>query len=273
MNPATTVLSILVCGMVLVVPKKYFVLPFILAACMVPMNQRIIVAGLDFTVLRFCVLAGFTRLAIRGETRRIRWNTFDKLILFWSIAGFIVYVMQWRDMRAVIYKCGVMFDCLGMYYLFRQCIRRWDDVVHVVKYFAFFAVISMVLILAERASESSFYAIFGPVGAQFHRGRFRCAGPFPHYIMMGVFWASLLPLFYAQIKAGLSKRFYWLAIVSALVCVCLSASSTPLMSVLAMGAFSMLYRYRRYGKQMFLGVCVALGMLHFVMKAPVWHLM
>jgi hypothetical protein len=240
---------------------------------MVPMNQRIIIADLDFTVLRFCVLAGFLRLVIRDETRAINWNRFDKHILLWSVSGSVVYVLQWGDIRSVIYKSGTMFDCLGMYYLFRHCIQSWDDISYVIKYFAIFAIISAPLIFAERIMESSIYSIFGPVGATFHRGRFRCAGPFPHSIMMGLFWANLLPLFYAQIKAGLNKTFYWVAIVSALTCIYLSGSSTPFMSVVAICMFWALYRYHKYGKRIFLGVCVVLAALHVVMKAPVWHLM
>jgi hypothetical protein len=175
-------------------------------------------------------------------------------------------------MAAVIYKCGVMFDCLGMYWLFRNTITCWNDVIQAIRYFAFFAIISAPLIVLEKIQERSFYEIFGPVGAQFHRGRFRCAGPFPHFIMMGLFWTNLLPIFYACKKAGQSKSFYYIAIAAALVCIAMSASSTPLISLMAIIVFWNIYTWRRYGIRIFWSIAGILTMLHMIMKAPVWHL-
>jgi len=181
--------------------------------------------------------------------------------------------MQWASFKAVIYKSGVMYDCLGMYWIFRHVIRSWDDIFSSIKLFAIFAIVSAPLIAAEKIRQASFYSIFGSVDAAFHMGRFRCAGPFPHYIMMGCFWASIIPLLYSMIKVGESKKFYWLGIAAAFICVFYSASSTPLMTVGATICFWLLYKYRSKGKEMFWGLCVMLLALHLVMKAPVWHLM
>ena len=273
MSPATIALNIILGIIVFGVPRKYFLLPFIAAVCLVPMNQRLIIAGLDFPVLRILVLCSMIRLFSRGELRNIQWNSFDKLILVWNITGTIIYTVLWGNMNAVIYKCGVMYDCLGMYWLFRQTIRSWDDIYSSIKLLAIFAIVSAPLIAAEKIMQSSFYSFFGPVGAKFHRGRFRCAGPFPHYIMMGCFWASLMPLLYSMVKVSKSKVFYWMAIFAAFACVFFSASSTPLMMVAAMVIFWMLNKYRSKGKQIFISICGLLLCLHFVMKAPVWHLM
>ena len=236
------------------------------------MNQKVLVAGLNFTVLRFCVLAGLVRFVARNEIRHIRWNTFDKLVLAWSVVGSIIYVIQWGSMSAVIYKCGVMFDCLGMYLVFRNTITCWGDIIIAIRYFAIFAIISAPLIMLEKFQQKSFYEIFGPVGAQFHRGRFRCAGPFPHYIMMGLFWANLLPLFYACVRAGIGKSLHYIAIAAALVCIALSASSTPIISMAAIIVLWNIYSLRRYGRQIFWGIIGSLVLLQIGMNTPVWHL-
>jgi hypothetical protein len=243
-----------------------------MAACFVPMNQRILFFNLEFTLLRLLVLFGFLRLILRRENCVILWNSFDKLILSWAMIGSLVYMLQQATFGAIINRCGFLFDSLGMYWLFRQVIRDWEDVYRAVKIFAVFAILTAPLIALEKLQESSFFSLFGPVSAAFHRGRFRAAGPFPHFIMMGCFWALVLPFFYARIKAVKENMLYWIACFSSLTSVYFSASSTSIMTVVAIIISWLLYNYRVHGKTIFKMTCCILLLLHLIMKAPVWHL-
>jgi len=218
-------------------------------------------------------MCGLVRLIARGETRNIQWNYFDKLILSWSFAGSTIYIAREPSINALIYKSGVMFDVLGMYWLFRQVLQNWDDIYSTIKFFALFAILTAPLIAMEKIQNWSFFSTFGPVGGKFHRGRFRAAGPFSHYIIMGCFWASLLPFFYARIKSLKKNGLYWLATLASLSNVYFSASSTPIVSVIAIFLFWKLYPVRKYGRTIFLTTCFGLLVLHLIMKAPVWHLM
>lgn len=272
MTIPSIILSITICLFLLVTPRRFLLFPFIMAACFMPMNQRIIILALDFTLLRMLIVTGVLRMLIRGETGDIQWNRFDKLILCWVIIESLVYIVQQSTGSATITRAGVMFDSIGMYWLFRQAMRNWDDVFQAVKMFAIFAIITAPLIAWEKFQESSFFSIFGPVAGAFHRGRYRAAGSFPHYIIMGCFWATLLPFYYARIKAGKQVALYWLATLASLLSVYSSASSTPLFTIVAVVLFTRIYSYRMYGKVMFWGTCFVLFALHLIMKAPVWHL-
>jgi hypothetical protein len=159
-----------------------------------------------------------------------------------------------------------------MYWLFRKTINSFESIFLLIKTLAILAIISAPLIAAENIRQSSFYSTFGPVGSAFHRGRFRCAGPFPHYIMMGSFWASILPFFYAMAKSGTQSFFYWVAIGASITCVYFSASSTPILTIVSLIIFWFIYDYRIYGKNIFLLTIFFLFLLHIVMNAPVWHL-
>ena len=273
MNMASLTITVLLCITILIVPRRSILLFFIAGACLIPMDQRIDVIGLDFTTLRLCVFAGLLRLFIRGEMRPIQANGIDKLFIAWVIFGSVVYVLQWQTSDAMVNRSGYLFDGLGLYLLSRLALRSWEDVVYAIKYFAFFAIISAPFFIIERIQQRSPYSILGHSVASFHRGRFRCSGPFSHYIIMGSFWVSVLPWFYACIMAGLSKAFYGVAIAAAILCVILSGSSTPLMTGTYIVLLLFLYRYRHYGKQIAAGIAILLIGLHFVMKAPVWHLM
>jgi hypothetical protein len=247
-------------------------LPFIAAACLIPMNQQIDIASLNFTTFR-CLLAVAILKQIMGSGNNVvSWNMFDKLILLWSITGSFVYILQQANLNAVIYKSGVTFDCLGFYWLLRQYIRQWDDVFISVKLFAIFAILTAPSIVLEKYQQASF-SIFGPVEGAYYRGRYRAAGPFPHYIILGCFWATLLPFFYAQLKMGKNNILYFLAIVAALSNVYCCASSTPIMTVIAIILFWNIYSYRIYGRLIFWLTCSGLLLLHLIMKAPVWHLL
>lgn len=272
MQTPTLMITVLLVLMVLLLPRKWFLMPYIIAACIVPADQREIIMGLDFTPLRFLVFFGILKLAVSGNIKPIRWNLFDKLIVTWMICGTIIYIIQWQSMRAVIYKSGVMFDCFGLYYIFRQSLTSWDDVFFTIKIFALLAIISAPLMIDERITQESFFSHFGRSGALFHRGRFRCSGPFPHSIMMGLFWANLLPLFYGCAKTGRNKAFFYTAIAAGFVSVYLSGSSTPVMTAAAIFVFWLIYRFRMYGKQITIGLVCMIMCLHIVMKAPVWHL-
>lgn len=272
MNTPTIILLVVMSLSLIVIPKRLLYYPLIIGACMVPMNQRTEILTLDFTILRILIIVCVLRLLIRRETTQIHWNYFDKLILIWNLVGTFVYVIQWGTLSAFILKCGVMYDCLGTYWIFRQLINSWDDIRDTIKAFALMAIISAPLIAMEKYRETSFYSYFGEVGARFHRGRFRCAGPFPHSIMMGAFWATLLPLFYSVIKTKEKVIFLFFGIISALICVYYSGSSTPFFTVFAVCLLWHLYKFRTYGKLIFAMFLSTIFFLHIIMKAPVWHL-
>jgi hypothetical protein len=273
MNSASVIATIILVIACFILPKLWRPLPFIIAACLIPMNQRVVIAGLDFTALRILVLASMLRIIVRGETRSSHWHEFDKLVLAWNFSGALIYTIQYGTFAAFINRCGIMYDSLGMYWIFRHFFQSFGDIAHTVKLFAICALISTPLIAAEKIKGSSLFAVFGPVGATFHRGRFRCAGPFPHYIMLGCFWVSLIPLWYGSFKAKIAPKTNMLGIYCAISLVYFSASSTPLLTGAGIVVFWLCYNYRHNGQTIFLCFCGFLLALHLLMKAPVWHLM
>lgn len=272
MKPETLLVTSVLVILTFAVPKKWVLFPFVAAACMVPADQRILIFGLDFTTLRFVVLAGMLRLYLRNEIRPIVWNTFDKLVLAWALVGSVVYILQYGQMSAVIYKCGVLYDCLGLYWIFRQTLRSWKDIDRVFWLLAIGAIVSVPLVILERITQESLYDYLGSARGKFHRGRFRCSGPFPHFIIMGLFWATTIPVFVSYALRERSRVLFIIGAVGATIMVFLSASSTPVMALLAVGGFGALWKFRAHGKRIaWTGVAMVAGM-HMVMKQPVWHL-
>ena len=272
MKPETILVTSILVILTMTVPRKWILLPFVMAACIIPPDQRIIIFDLDFTTIRFCIFFAVLRLYLFNEIRVIKWNSFDKLFLAWVVCGAIIYIIQQGDLKGVINKSGVLYDSLGLYWLFRMSIRSWNDIHRVVKMFAIFAIISAPFVIFERITQHNLFTYLGSVPSYFHRGRFRCRGPFSHFIMMGLFWASVVPIFASYYVARRSRLFYALSVVCAVICVFLSGSSTPLMALFAIIFFGALWKFRIYGRLIAMSIFGMLFALHVVMDQPVWHL-
>lgn len=273
MSQETLIFAVLLVVLTLTVPRKYFLVPFIAAVCFIPFDQRIIVLGLDFTPLRWLIVFGVLRMLLRGEHKEIAWNSFDKMVFAWAFCGAVVYVIKTPAMSELIYISGVTFDIIGLYWLFRQNIRSWDNVTFAVKFLAVAALISALLVLVERVTEHNPFVVLGKVGTGFHRGRYRCRGSFQHSIMLGLFWVNLVPIFVGYAMTDRSKKMYWwIATAACILIVIATGSSTPLATLLWILLLLPVFRYRQYGKLMVLGFLGIILALHIVMAKPVWHL-
>jgi len=271
-NQATILVTVLLVVQLFVVPRKYFLLPFILAACFVPADQRVIIFDLDFTPLRMLVLVGFLRTIVREERLTFKWNRFDKLVLSWAICGALIYIIQWADMRALIHKCGVLFDVIGLYWLFRINISSWDDIKSVSKIFAICSLVLAVFVGLEWATGTNPFAILGRVGTAVREGRYRCKASFPHSIMLGLFWATMVPLFVGFARQSKHKLLFWSAVVASVFIVAATASSTPILTLPIVLILLCVYKWRQYTASAGWGILASLVALHIVMRAPVWHL-
>jgi len=271
-NQATVIITIVLGILTFVIPKKSFLLPFILAACFLPADQRVLIFGLDFTPLRMLVLVGFFRTILWGERLTFKWNRFDKLVLVWAICGALIYIIQWANMRALIYKCGVLFDVIGLYWLFRINISSWGDIKLATKIFAVCSVVLTVFVGLEWATGTNPFAILGRVGTAVREGRYRCQASFPHSIMLGLFWATLVPLFVGSARQDKSKLLFWSAMAASIFIVAATASSTPILTLLIVLFLLCGYKWRQYTASAGWGILVSLIALHTVMQAPVWHL-
>ncbi len=272
LRPETLAITLVIALLALALPRKYFILPFVLTACIVPTDQRLVIGGLDFTVMRILVLVGVSRLFMRGEVRNIKWNTFDKLVVTWCVCGAIIYVIQYLDSRALINRCGVLFDVVGLYWIFRQQLKSWDDIRMTMIFFGSCAFFMAFMVGIEWTSGKNPFAVLGTVVTKVRAGRFRCQASFPHAIMLGVFWASVVPIFIGLARMGAHKTFFWCATGAATFVVAGTASSTPLSTWLFCLVFLPVFAYRQYGKIMVYGLIFMLTILHFIMEAPVWHL-
>ena len=277
-NPATItgptlLITIALAIMTFVIPRRYILLPYVIGACFAPADQTLMVGELNFQVLRILVVVGMLRLALRGEIIALRWNRFDKLILAWFVVGSVIYVAQWMSLTAIINRCGRFVEWLCLYWVFRQSVRSWDDLRFAYVALAFCALAMLPFVVLEWIRGANPFAVLGRVVTVFREENYRCQATFPHSIMMGLFWATLVPLFVGFARQQARYRWvFWAAVGASTIMIWMTASSTPILTVAAVAVLLLAFPLRQYTSTAAWGVLAMVIALDIVMKAPVWHL-
>lgn len=267
---------LLICGFaMLIVSRRRAVWPMIVIACFVAPAQRLVVLGLDFSLLRMMVLFGWTRILLRREAGGFRWHALDYVWLSWSVVSIIAGTVLDGSMGALVNRLGLAFDAVGMYFMFRVFVRGWDDVNSIIYGCMLISIPVALSFLIEKSTGRNAFAVFGGVPAvtDVREGKLRCQGAFSHAILAGCFFASLTPLFAVQWWRGsAARRWGMIGLLNSLLIIMLCASSTPVMAVLFALLGAMFFLLRRHMRAIRWGLVITLLALHLVMKAPVWHL-
>lgn len=270
-------LMLAACGLALLgLPRRYAVWPMLALACLVAPAQRIVLIGLDFDFLRILVLCGWLRVALRAETVAFVWKPLDVVLLVYAATNTLAHTLLMGTSAAFINRLGFSFDAVGLYFLFRCLIRDLEDLRRVSFAFIVLSLPVALAFLVESATGRNAFSVFGGVPAVtvVREGRLRCQGPFPHAIMAGCFWAAVLPLIAALWwHPRVPRALVAVGLACVGLVVVLTASSTPVMAVLFAALGGLLFFARHRMRAIRWSLLLLLVALHFMMKAPVWHLL
>jgi len=268
---------IVICGIaMIVVPRKYAIFFVIFVACFIAMAQRIAIFSLDFYTLRIMVLFGLSRVLLRKEYKNFNVMPLDRMIIAFVASSIIIATLRTGSTVTLISELGSGFDAIGMYFLFRCLIYNWEDIEQIILSFILISIPLAVFFLIEHNTGRNMFSIFGgvPEYTAIREGKLRCQGAFPHPIVAGSFWASIIPLIAARFWNNSASR---IMTIIGLFCagwiVIASASSTPIFAVLFGVIGGLMFRVRNHLKLIRLGLIFILVSLHIVMQAPVWHLL
>ena len=275
-NPLGLAFTLAMCVLLVILPRKYAMFPILALVCYMTMGMRVMIAGLNFTMIRILLMFAWFRLIARGEYRRITLNTLDKVIIATCFSGLIAYCLLWQTGDAFKFKLGEAYNQLGMYFFFRIFLRDEQDVVQALKISAFAVLPLAGAMYWESRTAHDPFAIFGGVPElTFVRDdRLRCEGPFAHPILAGTFGSSIMPLFVGLFLYVKKKRIWVIpAIIASFIIMLTSASSGPLLTFcLGILAF-MFWPLRKSMRKIRWAIGRDLVSLQIVMKAPVWFLL
>jgi len=254
--------------------RRNALIPIVLMACFVPQSQRIVIATLDFTMLRLMVLVCVLRISTRGEARALRFGPLDSLVLAWAMVSFAAYCTLRGTVSAFVFQTGLIFDQLGFYFVFRCLLRDWQDLDRLSWMASWAAIVSLPFFVVENLTGRNVFAFFGGVSpfTIVREGRMRCQGPFAHAIMAGCFWAVLLPLVASRWWRPGGKALAVASSTAILGIVYCSASSTPVFAVAAAILGAGMFTMRRHMRLARWTAVVFIVIVHFAREQPVWHL-
>jgi hypothetical protein len=252
----------------LALPRRWAPLPLLAGACYMTLGQGVVIGPFHFTVIRMLLLVGILRVVVRKERPCGGINGLDWIMLAWAASALFSTLF----VQDFVGQLGIVYNTLGIYFLFRALCQSMDDIVHLLKITALVLVPVALEMTYEQLTGHNLFSVFGgvPESVVVRGERLRAEGPFRHAILAGTVGAACLPLMIGIWRAH--PRYAKIGLASCLVMVVTSASSGPLLSVAA-GVFALvLWRWRRWTRQMCIAAVGGYILLNIVMKAPAYYL-
>ena len=246
-----------------------------MTACLIPTAERIVVFGLDFSMLRIVLIFALVRFLVKPAESKISLNNLDRLVLLWCAVGTLAYCIGTPTFSAFVYRLGYCFEIIIVYFLGRILIRNYSDAQAFTAHFGTVATLIALGVIYELNTRFNLFSLLGgvPETTWIRDGRFRCQGAFSHPIMLGAFGATTLPLFVGLYFSAAKYRVRaFLGIVSSLVIVFGSASSGPLFALVGALGGLLLWPFRGRMTTFQLSLAAILIFLHLIREKPVWHL-
>ena len=271
LHPIVLVAMILAIILILVLPRKYVVVPILFISFLVPVGQQVVVGGVHWFVFRIIILFGLLRL-LRDKASRTHvlaggFNTVDRAFMWCTIVQAVAIILRLLQMAAFVNQCGFLLDSLGGYFLFRSMIEDEEDIRRVAKCFALLTCILAVSMLIEQIALVN---VFGGIPPEIREGRIRSRGTFAHQILAGTFGATLLPLFFLLWKNSEARFTAAIGMVGASVMTATSNASTSLLAYAGGILAVCFWPIRSRMRAVRWGIVICLVALQLVMKAPFW---
>jgi hypothetical protein len=265
---------VLLCFLVLCLPRRLGTIPMIIGACYLTFGQSLNLFSFNFYSLRILILFGWIRIVVRKEFGILTLTAIDKIILLWVASSLVTYVLLYQTSDALVYKLGFVYNTLGLYFFFRVLIRNLQEFNDLVSLTAIIAFPVALLMCLEQTNGRNFFSIFGGVNeiSELRDGYFRSQGAFQHPILAGTFGATLMPLVLSLWWKSHNKITALIGVTGCSLIVITSRSSGPLMAYVSGIIALSMWRYRGHMKIIRWSVAALLLSLHLIMKAPVWYL-
>lgn len=274
-NPTGLAMTLSMGLLFIILPRKYALAPVVFLMAFMTMGQRVVVADLDFTMVRLLAVFGWIRVIVRGEIRRLQFTQIDRITLVWGLVSIVAYTILWKSSGAFINRLGMLYNTMGMYFLFRFIVRDLEDAKRLFRISAVFVLPVAAAMLYEHQTRHNVFAAFGgvqPVTA-LREGTLRCMGPFGHPILAGTFGASLLTYCIALWRRGGGDRVLAvLGTVGSVIVTFTSGSSGPVMTFMFTFVGFAAWKFKDHLRKVRWGLLLTIIGLNFVMKAPVWYL-
>lgn len=275
LGPIILAAMIIAIVLMFVLPRKYVILPFLIALFLCPAGQELYVGGVHLFVTRILILAGWLRLftsRLAGHKIWTEITSLDKVFFAWAAVRALAFVIRYPQTGAMVYQAGFLIDAIGGFFLIRALIRDDDDIDRIIKLFVGIVVVLALTMVYEEFTGVDVFGIIGhaPILPELRNGHVRALGPFEHPLLAGAFVATLVPLFFWLWKSGKARFLAVVGMVAATIASFTTQCSTPIFAYGAAALALCFWPMRRAMRLVRWGIVATLVGLQIVMKANVW---
>jgi hypothetical protein len=274
-SPIVAVILAIAIVLILILPRKWVIAPFLIAFFSIPIDEVLVVGGVHFTALRILILVMLARRLTfsRNEKYPGGINSIDWFVILWSISAAIAFFLEFPGKPALIQGFGDLVDTTGGYLAVRSLVSGLDGVRYTIKILAIICTMLGIGMLYEQIGHVNvFDAMAGlPTLIQLKNGHIRSQGTLGS-IAAGVFSGVLIPLFIWQWSEKKSRIVAIGGLVGAALMVFTSFSSTSQLAVMGSVMGLAFWPLRKKMRLIRWGIVSILVGLDMVMKAPVWAL-
>lgn len=277
-NPITIIYLVIAVFLQLSIHKDKLVIPIIVSAAIIPVMQRIVIADIDFTVVRILLIATVFRIILKKEFKSFRLRKIDKVVLLYSIVSSLIYIIQWRTFGALVNRFAHILETFGVYILFRMVIQDKKQIYQIMRAMAITGVILAFFMVIEQLTGRNLFFVFGGVEefTPVREGKFRSQGAFSHPILAGVYGALMIPMMWGVLSSEFGKKSYWMpsmGMAAGFIIMATSNSSTPYIAFLASAFGIFVWHTRKYIPEMKVLFIIMVIALQLAMDSPIWFLM
>jgi hypothetical protein len=210
MHPAVALAMVLTIILILVLPRKKAITPFLLCAFLIPLGQTLVLGGVHLFVLRIVVISGCARMLFAKFSSQDNFlgggfNAVDRVFILWAVFRAMAFLILFSfPSAAIVNQVAFLLDAMGGYFFLRFLIQDDEDILSAIKTLAIVAAIVGVCMVNEKLRSQNVYGYLGGfrIVPETRDGAIRAQGPFSHPILAGSFGATLLPLFFWLWKSG-----------------------------------------------------------------------
>lgn len=279
LHPAVVVAIIVAMVLIFILPRRYVIIPVLLATFLIPLGQQVVSGGVHWLAPRMIVMCALARVGVTFASRKtlvangingVDWAMFGCGI-FQAAAMLVLYGGQ---LGVLFNQLGFLIDFLGSYIVVRAFIETEADIYRALKWMALLTVILAIGMVREQMTLQNMFGVLGGTRLipDIREGKIRSQGVFQHSIIAGTFAATLLPLFFLLWKNGKARISAAVGMVGCTAMTICSNSSTPLLTYAAAVLAVCFWPLRKHMQLARRSSVAMLVMLQMVMIAPVWFL-
>jgi hypothetical protein len=275
LHPVVAVGMLIAIVLLLILPRRKMIEPFLLAFFTISVRQVLVVGGVHLTMHQILILTVLTRMAAFRSSSEKKFaggfNSLDTVVVLWSLSALIIFCLQFMEAQAWIRGVATLVESLGGYLAARFLIPDREAIRRTIKVLAAICVIQGVCMVSEQFTYQNVFSFIGAWPPTIREGHVRSEGALGN-LWAGAFAGISIPLFFWLWTERRSRVAAYGGLAGATAIVFATHASTSWMAYGGSLGGLGLWFLRRYMRLVRLGVVAMLVGLHLVMHGPVWSL-